>query len=284
MPFCQLPPFDPEDPEYLENFSSADQLLAAWKKGLVHIDFFWKLWLEDYVLALRGKTDLFKLGKLPLDTPNIDQIYAKFVNTPVLVKDISLPRSLWRVGKIISFVPSRDHGIRVAKVLMPNGNELIRSVNCLFPLELFESTPQALEIVSADEIPKLPVSVDEVERPRKSLIDRESSPFTFSQKSPPDTPETPEMPESIPRDFVDEDLTINRRAVRSPLSTVSPQSPRSSSSPGFEVVSARESYERSISPESMESGVRDTPPLPERRSKVRAKESLEELANKGEIE
>ena len=44
------------DTDYNPQATSADKLVAIWKKGLKHIDNFWKVWREDYVLSLRERS------------------------------------------------------------------------------------------------------------------------------------------------------------------------------------------------------------------------------------
>ena len=54
----------------------------------------------------------------------------------VIVKDNHLPRSNWKLGRIIRLIPSSDSRIRAAEVLLPGRSVVSRAINCLFPLEL----------------------------------------------------------------------------------------------------------------------------------------------------
>ena len=48
-------------------------------------------------------------------------------------KDV--PRSKWRMGKIVQLIESRGNKIPVASVLLPNGNTIKRPINLLYPTE-----------------------------------------------------------------------------------------------------------------------------------------------------
>ena len=54
----------------------------------------------------------------------------------VLVKDDNLPRSNWKLGKIIRLIQGRDGRIRSAEVLLPGRTVISRAINYLYPLEL----------------------------------------------------------------------------------------------------------------------------------------------------
>ena len=41
------------DTDYNPTVTSAERHLVTWKKGLRHLDSFWKMWWNDYVLSLR---------------------------------------------------------------------------------------------------------------------------------------------------------------------------------------------------------------------------------------
>ena len=76
------------------NRDSTMQLLEGWKKGQQHLNLFWKICREEYLLSLREKLPIFHKG-------------SKFKNVKVpkegdivLVKDDSMPRSSWKLGKI----------------------------------------------------------------------------------------------------------------------------------------------------------------------------------------
>ena len=41
------------DTDYNPQTTSAERLVTMWKRGLKHVDNFWKLWRDDYLLSLR---------------------------------------------------------------------------------------------------------------------------------------------------------------------------------------------------------------------------------------
>ena len=43
------------DNDYNPNETSAERLLVTWKRGLKHLDTFWEIWKNDYLLSLREK-------------------------------------------------------------------------------------------------------------------------------------------------------------------------------------------------------------------------------------
>ena len=57
------------------------------------------------------------------------------IGTVVLIEK-NLPRALWRIGKIESLVRNQDGQFRSAKILLPSGTILERSVKHVYPLEI----------------------------------------------------------------------------------------------------------------------------------------------------
>ena len=90
------------DEDFQPNKDSVTKLIEMWKKGQKQLDLFWKMWQEEYLLSLREK--------LPLEHK---QTRSQHLMEPkkgsiVIVKDKSLPRSNWKVGKILRLIPSSD--------------------------------------------------------------------------------------------------------------------------------------------------------------------------------
>ena len=46
------------DNDYNPNKISAERLLLTWKKGLKHLESFWKIWKNDYLLSLRERSQI----------------------------------------------------------------------------------------------------------------------------------------------------------------------------------------------------------------------------------
>lgn len=113
----------------LQNLSTKDHLLAMWKKGQTHLERFWTLFRDDYLLSLRERYQsvLKAQHKTSCDAPMVGDV--------VLIQD-HLPRGSWKTGRIQSLYTSKDGCVRSATVRLPNGQTLNRSVTHLFPIEV----------------------------------------------------------------------------------------------------------------------------------------------------
>ncbi|VDI16697.1 Hypothetical predicted protein [Mytilus galloprovincialis] len=121
--------FDLDDPDYSPLESSKEKLLKAWKKGQKLLDSFWNLWRNEYLLSLRERT------QTKLKSCRVQSSFLPQIGDVVLIKD-NLPRSTWRMGKIVKLISSNDGEIRSAKVQVSTGLILGRPLNLLYPLEL----------------------------------------------------------------------------------------------------------------------------------------------------
>ena len=119
---------DTLDTDYNPNETSAERLLVTWKRGLKHLDTFWEIWKNDYLISFRERSQI-KLKESRVKSP-----YKASVGDVVLIKD-NLPRGTWRIGRIKELIVSRDEQIRSAKVLLPNNKTIGRPINLLFPIE-----------------------------------------------------------------------------------------------------------------------------------------------------
>ena len=116
--------YNPDNPE----ISSADKLLATWKKGLKCLGSFWKIWSHEYLLSLRERQQT-KLKGSRVQSP-----YTANVRDVVLIKD-DLPRGSWRLGRIQELIKSRDGQCRSARVLLASNKVIGRPLNLLYPIE-----------------------------------------------------------------------------------------------------------------------------------------------------
>ena len=100
------------------------------EKGQKHLDLFWKVWREEYLLSLREK--------LPIVHKGLNSTYMKVPKEGdvVLVKDDNMARSRWKLGKILHLRAGLDGEVRSAEILLPNRMVITRAVNFLYPLEL----------------------------------------------------------------------------------------------------------------------------------------------------
>ena len=98
------------------------------EKGLKHVENFWKLWREDYLLSLRERSQTNLKG------PRAYSQFSANVGDVILIKD-DLPRGSWRMGRIQDLITSRDGQKRSAKSLLPSKKILGRPLSLLYPIE-----------------------------------------------------------------------------------------------------------------------------------------------------
>ena len=58
----------------------------------------------------------------------------------IVVKDDNIPRSNWRIGKILRLIVSGDSKIRSAEIQLPGNVVMMRPVKHLYPLEVPEDS------------------------------------------------------------------------------------------------------------------------------------------------
>ena len=162
------------DPEYVNphSLSSAQKLLQTWKKGQRHLNRFWKIWSDNYMLSLRERTQ-----------HHVAQGRIQSQNTPkpgdvVLIRD-NLPRGSWKLGKIQKLISSTDGEKRAAIIMLPSKKTVNRPVSLLYPIEcpavpilgdgVVEDPPTVVQHGGgADQNPVPPVQI--VRPPRSAAI------------------------------------------------------------------------------------------------------------------
>lgn len=118
-----------DDPDYQnEEMTTAQRLLETWKKGNNHLEQFWKIWKDNYLLNLRERSQIYNKH------PRIQAKKEPKVGDVVQIKETT-PRGTWKIGRIIEMIKSNDGEERAARVLTPNKNILQRSIMHLYPLE-----------------------------------------------------------------------------------------------------------------------------------------------------
>ena len=149
---------DDGDPDFKPSKDSADELLEIWRQGQSKLNEFWKYWYNDYLLSLRERYQSH------LRQPRIKSGLTPKIGQIVHVKE-DLPRSRWKMGRITHLIKSKDHEIRAANVLLPNGNIIKRPINLLYPLEtaLIDNAENKNETNDKDEM-KI---VKERQRPKR---------------------------------------------------------------------------------------------------------------------
>ncbi|MCP3664900.1 MAG: hypothetical protein GY696_20790 [Gammaproteobacteria bacterium] len=120
------------DPNFLPGEIPSETVLKLLKNRDRVLDHFWKLWHTDYLNSLRSRSHNFHRH------PRVTAKSSPWVGEIVLIHDADLPRSAWRLGRILSFKfggPDGDQ-IKSAEIRVPNGRIIRRPVNLLYPLEI----------------------------------------------------------------------------------------------------------------------------------------------------
>ena len=85
--------------------------------------------------------------------------YAPGLGQVILIKDESIARGMWKLGRIEKLNKDNDGNIRTAKIYLSNGRYVQRAVNQLFPLEV------------PDELNKVPDEFKEVNKFQMKMVD-----------------------------------------------------------------------------------------------------------------
>ena len=147
----------PEQDINYGQLSSRDALLSRWKSGQEHLNHFWRLWEQDYLLSLR------EAHRLKLKEARITSHLSPAVNTVVIIRDNAKvhARGSWKLGRIIELMNSADDCQRSAKVLLASGKHITRPLSMLYPLECGEDAKNDLsstsnQITSSVHVPARP--------------------------------------------------------------------------------------------------------------------------------
>lgn len=122
---------DDKDPDYVPASDCSpdyQKLLKSWKKGHKHLESFWKMWREGYLLSLRER---YQTG---LKHPRGESQLTPKLGDVVLIKE-KLPRGTWRLGKIHKLNISKDGQVRSAEVMLASKFIIKRALSELYPIE-----------------------------------------------------------------------------------------------------------------------------------------------------
>ena len=110
----------------------AEGLVRLHELNKRHLSGFWNRWRKEYLLSLREHHMSCKRNNMYCNQVHVGDI--------VIVGDDQMPRLMWKMGRIIEVLPSRDGRIRAVKLqtTTPRGakTELTRPINKLYPLEI----------------------------------------------------------------------------------------------------------------------------------------------------
>ncbi|MCP4456491.1 MAG: hypothetical protein GY816_00445, partial [Cytophagales bacterium] len=123
---------DYDDPEYVPKMDSKIQLLKFWQKSQKCLDAFWKYWKDEYLLSMRERF------QTKHKSPRIQHQTIPKEGEIVLIKQETIPRGSWKMGRINKLIEGHDQKVRSADVKLPNGKCLTRPINLLYPVEANE--------------------------------------------------------------------------------------------------------------------------------------------------
>ena len=124
---------DTNDPDFCVK-ASGDLLLQKFNVCQQQLNRFWQLWQDEYLASLRERGDYqLRQGRIrATDEPAVD--------TVVIIREETLPRVSWPIGRIVKLHESSDGETRSATIQLPTGRTVRRSLCHLHPLEC-PSTP-----------------------------------------------------------------------------------------------------------------------------------------------
>lgn len=125
----------PAIPVNFEN-QPEDNISELWKSAENFLNTYWKRWADNYLLALRERTDDMK------DKHLVEKREPK-VGELVLMVEPSSRRSTWRRAIVERLITSEDNKIRSAQIKVSNGGRMIRPITKLLPLDLLTDVPEA---------------------------------------------------------------------------------------------------------------------------------------------
>ncbi|KAL6728134.1 hypothetical protein Aduo_009938 [Ancylostoma duodenale] len=111
--------------------------LTDWYRGTISaLNQFWNIWYRDYLSLLADRHQKrIRQGRSSPVIPKVSDV--------VLVPEKNVPRGQLPLGVITALQCNRQKVPRSATVRMPNGRELVRSLNQLYPLEITAEEDQA---------------------------------------------------------------------------------------------------------------------------------------------
>ena len=160
----------PELDEALPDFvklSSREVLLDKWKSGQKHLNAFWEIWTQDYLLSLRERPTN-KLNQTRITSKELPKI-----NSVVLVKENAMSRNNWKLGRIIELNVSQDGEFRSAKVQTRNRKAIVRPLSLLFPIECPEIAQETNDVPSTPDEQETTAAI----RPRREAATAARSRF-----------------------------------------------------------------------------------------------------------
>jgi hypothetical protein len=149
-----LPPLESNDndEDWLPTPDSSAKLLSLFRKQEAVLNRFWRAWQADYISSLKSRQQTrHHQGKTTTTIPKEGEL--------VIVVEDNLPRGQWKLGRIVEAEPCSDGvHVRAAKVKLPSGNVVSRSIMHLLPLEIGgteNKKPASLDFLPASVVYEL---------------------------------------------------------------------------------------------------------------------------------
>ena len=111
--------------EFCPSRDPVTTLLNHWKKGQKQLNTFWEIWKNEYLISLREKSPLYH---------KVVKGQTSCISKPgqiVIIKEDSIPRAVWKLGKIDKVVKGVDGHVRTAQIRLPSNKCVLRAINQL---------------------------------------------------------------------------------------------------------------------------------------------------------
>ena len=119
------PDIDDEIDIYRPKIISRDALIDSYRRTITTVNKFWSVWRDKYLLSLRERGNRSKKGNFSEIPLSIGRV--------VIVKDENIPRSHWKLARIVGLVKSKDDIIRTAQIKLGTGTITKRAIEDLSP-------------------------------------------------------------------------------------------------------------------------------------------------------
>lgn len=118
-----LRPGTPAEPQRVREFTSEEALRDGYRRSQWYAQEFWRHFTLGYLPLLQKRAKWL----------NVRNVFA--AGDIVLVTEKDTPRYLWRLGRVISLLPSTDGLVRKLRIRLANRSELERDVRYVCKLE-----------------------------------------------------------------------------------------------------------------------------------------------------
>ena len=141
IPECQKNKDELDDPDFFP-VSSKKGISKSLKIRNANMRTFWSCWRKEYLVNLREYNQVQR-RKMSKNEKN------PCVGDVVLLSD-QIPRSQWKLAKIIELIPGKDGIVRAAQIRTSNGSILQRAIQHLYPLEIQDEESNENDEVTND--------------------------------------------------------------------------------------------------------------------------------------